>query len=302
MTVCVLGSINMDAVMTVARLPRRGETVAGSTLHLLPGGKGANQAAAAARMGAPTTMLGAVGCDAFGDEMIAFLHGVGVDTAGIKRIPDRPTGCAHVWVEENGENQIVVASGANGAIGPADVETGSSGGVCLAQLETPLPAVEAFLAAGKALGARCLLNAAPAVDVAPGLFSFADILIVNETEASRYLGLAALPDSFADIGAAARGLLSRADQAVVLTLGAQGALLIDRDGLDHSPAYPATVVDTTGAGDAFCGVLAALLDGGATLPQAMRAAAAAASIVVGRVGAGVAMPDRSEVSAILARG
>lgn len=301
MAVIVLGSINMDAVMTLAHLPRPGETLAAHALRHLPGGKGANQAVAAARLGARTEMIGAVGQDAFGDEMLAFLSGADVGTMHIKRVKGLNTGCAHVWVESQGENAIVIASGANASLDSHDVTNiAGPGDLCLAQLETPIAAVQAFFANAHARSAKTILNAAPALRVPPALFADTDILIVNETEASTYLARGDLPASPDQAAGVVRALLSTSDQVIILTMGAGGALIIDRDGFTHFPARAATVVDTTGAGDAFCGALAASLSEGRPLRDCMSVAIATASIVVGRLGAGVAMPHRHEVEAVLA--
>jgi ribokinase len=188
MSVFVLGSVNLDAVARVDELPRPGETVAGLSLELFPGGKGANQAVAAARMGVPTRLMGAVGRDDTGPGIKAKLAGYGVQVADVMELPTIPTGQAHVWVANSGENMIVVTAGANALVGPQHVATTALEGqrVFLCQLETPVAAVEALFRAGAAKGALRILNAAPALPQGAALFPLTDILIVNQTELASY--------------------------------------------------------------------------------------------------------------------
>lgn len=298
MTVVVLGSINQDVVSRVVRLPRAGETVSARETLMLPGGKGANQAIAAARMGAGVRMLGAVGADANGDALTRYLAEAGVDTAAIRRIDDVGTGAAYITIDDAGENQIVVSSGANARVAAADVGAIDGVRVALGQLETPVPALAAFFAAAAAAGALRILNAAPALPEGAALFAGIDVLIVNQTELAAYLDLAEEPRTAED-AAVARRLIAGDLRAVIVTLGAAGAVLVEADALRAVPARPATVVDTTGAGDCFCGVLAALAAEGMPLGDAIATANAAAAICVGRAGAGPAMPTRAEVEAAL---
>lgn len=300
MTVCVLGSLNLDIIARVAALPRPGETVAAREVLTLPGGKGLNQAIAAARMGAGVRMVGAVGVDAAGEQLVEALVEAGVDAGRIARIADVPTGTAYISTDDAGENQIVVTAGANARVLPAAVDAAALGDatVFLAQLETPVATLAAFLAAAAGRGTR-ILNAAPALPDAIALFALAELLIVNETELATLCGtrIAASPE---DAGALAAGLLTRADQAVIVTLGAAGALRVTRAERRLSPALRVAVVDTTGAGDCFCGALAALIAEGMPADLAMTAAGAAAALCVGRAGAAPAMPRRGEVDALLA--
>jgi len=298
MSVCVVGSLNFDIICRVAHLPKPGETVAGSGLMRLPGGKGGNQAAAAARAGAQTVFVGGVGRDDPGEMMVAALAGSGVDVSGVVVFDDVATGHAFVSVADSGENSIVLALGANTALASAHVTGVSSAGhaVLLAQLECPIDTVAAaFRAAPDAVK---ILNAAPAMLVARTLFPLIDILIVNETELALFAGVDDLAGLDAVV-AAARGLMAWPDQIIVVSLGAAGAVAVLADGLEMVEGRPAKVVDTTGAGDCFCGVLAAKLAEGAALGEAMVWANAAASLSVERHGAMPAMPTRAEIEAVL---
>ena len=300
MSVCVLGSLNLDIVCRVAELPRPGETVMGRSVDRIPGGKGANQAVAAARCGAPTRLIGAVGSDEAGETMLAAMAGAGVDTAGVARLSDQPTGQAFIWVSEAGENSIVVAGGANLAASAAMFGPAATAQchVLLAQLETPAAAIETLFAAAPA-GCLRLLNAAPALAEARRLFPLVDVLIVNETELAAYAGSPVRVDDPDAVAGAARRLISRPGQTVVVTLGKAGALAVDADAHRIVVGRPARVVDTTGAGDCFCGVLAARLAEGANLAEALQWANAAAALSTERPGATPSMPSRAEITAAL---
>ncbi len=296
MSICVLGSINRDIVCRVERLPQAGETVAARETLLLPGGKGANQAVAAARMGVATRMIGAVGDDADGAALTRFLSSERVDVSRVMRLAGVPTGAAYIALDDAGENQIVVVAGANARITPdaAVAAIGVSDRIFLAQQEVPIETIAALFAV--APGIR-ILNAAPALSGGAALFVLTDILIVNQSELALYLGvkqLARTPDD----AAIARSLLTRPGQMAVVTLGAGGAVLVTADTLDFVPGRKAAVVDTTGAGDCFCGVLAAFLDDGLPPVRALGLANAAAAICVGRAGAAPSMPTRDEVMAL----
>ncbi len=301
MSVCVIGSLNLDIVCRVIELPRPGETVAGLGVDRLPGGKGANQAVAAALCGAPTTLIGAVGRDEAGALMLAAMREAGVITDHVAQLAEHPTGQAFIWVSAAGENSIVVAGGANAALQPDAVRAAAVTGcaVFLAQLETPVAAIEALFAGAAAQGATRILNAAPAVEDGRRLFALTDILIVNETELARYAGTGAVPEQLDDIGSAARGLISRAGQTVIVTLGKAGAVAVETDRLTVVEGRPAAVVDTTGAGDCFCGVLAARLAQGEPLEAAMAWANMAAALSTERLGAAASMPTRLAIEAAL---
>ncbi len=302
MSVCVLGSINLDIVASVDRLPQAGETVIAQRVELFPGGKGANQATAAARMGADTMMIGAVGADDSGARMRATLESVGVNTKHIKTLVSHPTGQAYINVAASGENSIVVAAGANHAVTPDLIATDALSGckVFLAQLEVPLSTIEALFQSEPAQRGTTILNAAPAHAAAANIFPLASILVVNETELASYAGLKEIPTQSDAVIAAARRLICREGQTIVVTLGAQGAIAVNTAHDQIIPGRTSQVMDTTGAGDCFCGVLAATLAADRTLEQAMKLAVTAASLSVERAGASTSMPTRAEVESLMA--
>jgi len=284
--VYVVGSVNVDLVVTAASLPRPGETVAGGTFERHGGGKSANQAVAAARLGASVRMVGAVGDDDLGEEALALLAADGIDVSGVARLGDTPTGVALIVVDEAGENQIAVASGANAQLDAGTVERGlraAAGGVALLGLEVPDAAVLAGARAARAAGLALVLNPAPARELPPELLHLSPLLTPNRDEARALAG----ED---DPEAAARALAARTGAPVVVTVGAEGALVVDGDTLERVPAPRVEVVDTTGAGDAFNGALACELAGGAGLIEAARAAVAVAARSTERPGARTVIP------------
>jgi ribokinase len=269
-----------------------------------PGGKGANQAVASARCGARTHLLGAVGRDDAGDVMLAAMREARVEIGEVMRLSEAPTGQAYVWVSDAGENSIVVAGGANLAVAAEmfDLEAAARSRVLLAQLETPVETTLALFG-GPPAAAGCLrlLNAAPASQVARQLWPLTDMLIVNETELAAFAGSSKPPEALDDVVAAARGLIAREGQTVVVTLGKAGAVSVGARGRTVIAGRPAKVVDTTGAGDCFCGALAARLSEDADLGHALQFANAAAALSTERLGAAPAMPTRAEIEAALAR-
>jgi ribokinase len=291
----VVGSANMDLVVTVDRAPGRGETVLGRGFQTVPGGKGANQAVAAARAGGDVRMVGAVGRDEFGDRVLGTLRAAGVEVGGIRRTA-APTGTAHIVVDDAGENSIVVVVGANAAVDrltPADERLLAGCHLVLLQLELPLPAVIAAAAAAHAAGARVVLTPAPAPTepVPAELWSTVDIAVPNEHEARRLTGLA-------DPDRAVAALLDLVP-AVVVTQGSRGCAYADRSGRRlRVPARPVTAVDTTAAGDTFVGALAVALGEGADIAAALDWAGAAAALAVQRPGASSSMPSRAEIDAL----
>jgi ribokinase len=286
----VVGSINVDAILRVPRLPRPGETVMGADPVRTLGGKAANQSVAAARTGIRVTLIGAVGDDADGSWLVGQLREAGVDTTAVLRLTDSPCGSAIVLVDAGGDNAIVVSPGANGHLAVDDVRRSAEAigraNALVAQGESPVPATTEALRIADRAGVRCIVNLAPIVDLGPDL-CLADPLIVNRLEASELLGR--------DVDGAdhrtASDLLRFARSAVV-TLGPQGALLTSADGsVRHVPTpKAAAVVDTTGAGDAFVGVLAAGLAASLPLDRAAEAAVSAATASVSVLGAGVNYP------------
>lgn len=282
----VVGSANVDLTVVVPRHPRPGETVLGGDTTVTPGGKGANTAVAAARAGADVTLLGAVGADANGDLLLGVLAGVGVDITWVRRT-DGPSGAAYITVSEDGENAIVVSPGANSLVSAADVDRAapvvSVAAVLFAVLEVPLPTVQHAVAAADRAGVRVVLNASPVTVLPAETLQVLDPLIVNQHEAA-----ALLPDS-ADAGRTgaelADALRVLGPKSVVVTLGADGAVVADDSGTTKVPAPRINVVDTTGAGDTFAGVLCAHLAAGSTLRKATREAVIRAAQAVTRPGA-----------------
>jgi ribokinase len=299
--VIVAGSINMDLVAAVSRLPRPGETVRGTTLDLHPGGKGANQAVAAARAGASVVMVGCLGDDAYAGDLEGFLASNRVDISAVRRDPSVRSGIAMVLVDANGENTIVSVPGANARLSPDAVTAcpPATGDVLIAQFETPLDTTKAFFIAAHMVGAVTVLNAAPAAGAASDLLVLTDILVVNESELAMCAGRP-IEEGTDDRVAAARELQERGARAVVVTLGSRGVIAFHGTAVHELPAHAVTAVDTTGAGDCFVGSLAARLVAGDPLAAALRYANAAASLCVQRPGAGPSMPLASEVLAVLA--
>ena len=297
--IVVFGSVNLDLVARVERLPRPGETLAGVSFAMLPGGKGANQALAARRAGADVTLVAAVGDDAFAAPALALLRADGVTVAAAP-CAGTSTGIAMIHVDAAGENAITVVPGANGRLDAAALADDllRRGVTLLLQLEVPMTAVVAAAARGKALGARVVLNAAPVQPLPEALFAALDVLIVNEHEArslAAALGVAAAPGEFA------LAVHRRWGTAVVVTLGGDGALAAAEGRLLAVPAPAVDVVDTTGAGDAFCGALAAALDAGAPWPGALAAGIAAGSLACSGVGAQPALPRAAAIAALAAK-
>jgi ribokinase len=302
--VFVAGSINMDVVATADRHPRVGETVAGKQVLYFPGGKGANQAVAASRLGAKTTLIGRLGKDSFGAELRTFLTAQGIDPGSIKETPETHTGTAIITVAAS-DNTIVVIPGSNALVSADDVADAplAKGDVAVSQFEIPLPTIAAFFQRARNAGATTLLNPAPAQKMSGELLALVDILVLNETELG-FLADVELSDSdeAARIIDVARRLQVREDQTICVTLGKRGVLaLAGREEFSVSGRV-VKAVDTTGAGDCFVGALAAQLAEGVALCTALAFANAAASISVQRMGAGPSMPTAAEVAAVIKAG
>jgi ribokinase len=301
--VVVLGSFVADVAFRAARLPRWGETLLGSGFTLGPGGKGSNQSVAAARVGAAVQLISRVGDDAFGRMAREMWAEEGID-ALLVGASDVPTGAAAILIEEaRGENAIVVAPGACFALSVEDVNAAADAirgaAVLLAQLEVPVPTVERGLNLARAAGVRTILNPAPAQALSDEMLRLVDFLIPNESEAGLLAGT--VVDSPGQAEAAARLLMERGAGCVIVTLGSKGALVCE-DGQKSTliPAFHAgTVVDTTGAGDAFCGAFAVAISERRTVAEAARLGCAAAGISVSRPGTAKSMPSRAEVEAVL---
>jgi ribokinase len=290
--VTVVGSINMDLVVSTERLPGAGETILGSDFQRFGGGKGANQALAAARMGARVTLIGKVGTDEAGRALVGELQQAGVETSRIGR-SDGPTGTAVITVDRLGTNTIVVVPAANHALTPADVEAArdviAASDAVLLQLEVPIETVVAAAAAAKAAGVPVFLNPSPVQPLPPQIFDGLAYLVVNEGE------LAALTDGSGDPSK----LLAQGVRRIVLTLGEQGARLIDANGSTDVAPFRVQSIDTTAAGDAFLGALAATLPERGLAP-ALEAASAAGALATTRMGAQPSLPTVREVDAFLA--
>ena len=298
--VLVIGSLNMDLVATCARLPTPGETVSGTGFAALPGGKGANQAVAAARLGARVFMAGCVGADAFGATLRAGLAAAKVDIIHVAEVL-APTGTALIAVDAAGANQIVVVPGANAATGPALIDRALAAmpgpGILLLQHEIPPASVAHAIRASRARGWFVLLNPAPARPIPADLLPAIDLIAPNETEAAALLGhpLRTAEDAVAG----ARALVAAGARAALITRGAAGAVYADATHIHLQPAMPVQAVDTTGAGDAFLGALACVLAAGGRIVSAMGYASAAAALSATRPGAQASLPTRGDVEGFI---
>jgi ribokinase len=301
--VFVAGSINMDVVATAARHPRIGETVAGNAVHYFPGGKGANQAVAAAKLGASTALIGRLGTDAFGQQLRAFLSLQGVDLALVQDTAGTHSGTAIITIA-NADNTIVVVPGANALVSVDDVAAPvlAKGDVAVSQFEIPLPAITAFFKRARAAGATTILNPAPAIACSPELLDLVDILILNETELG-FFAHTELHDSDepARFVEAARRLQPGVNGIICVTLGKRGVLALVDGEASTIAGRAVKAVDTTGAGDCFVGALAAQLAHGKATRDALEYANVAASICVQRMGAAPSMPTAAEVDEILGK-
>jgi ribokinase len=303
--VVVVGSLNADLTITTDRLPSAGETVAGHDFATRPGGKGANQAVAVARLGGAVSLIGAIGDDDHGSMLMHAADRDGIDTDSIVRIVDTPTGVAVIEVDAHGENSIVVFSGANGRLAPRHIELeagriAAAAVVCLC-LESPLETVWAAARLGHQAGVTVVLNLSPFREVPAEVLADADLLLVNEHEAAQLLGST---DPTLDWEATARGFTARGVRDVVVTLGARGAMVIqggpeDLPVITPIPAVPTHVVDTTGCGDAFTGAVADSLSRGDGLVAAAQRAAVIAAMAAATEGAQDSYPTLSQVQAHL---
>jgi ribokinase len=300
--VVVCGSLNMDVVVQSARRPATGETLLGATVSFLPGGKGLNQAVAAARLGVPTAMVGAIGNDAFGNSLRSFLASEDIDASGVREIDGPATGVALIQVTA-ADNAITVASGANHRFTRRMIRHAPHRGeVWVAQFEIPVDETEAILKRAKAARAYTVLNLAPFVAHSNRLMSHVDLAVLNEIELAQATGTRLQArSSLRDLAAAAHKLRAKGAGAVIATLGARGAIVVTAEAAAVVPAFKAEVVDTTGAGDCFVGALAARLLGRASPVEAARFASAAAACSVEKLGAAPSMPTARDVAARLAR-
>ena len=301
--VFIAGSINMDVVATADRHPKVGETVAGRQVLYFPGGKGANQAVAASRLGVKTTLIGRLGKDSFGAELRTFLGAQGIELGSV-RDADTHSGTAIITVAAS-DNTIVVIPGSNALVGADDVADVplAKADVAVSQFEIPLPTIAAFFQRARSAGATTLLNPAPAQKMSAELLALVDILVLNETELGFLAGVELSDgDEAATIIDVARQLQAREDQIICVTLGKRGVLALAGREEFAVPGRVVKAVDTTGAGDCFVGALAAQLAKGVSLRAALAFANAAASISVQRMGAGPSMPTAAEVAAVIKAG
>ena len=303
--ITVVGSLNMDLVIESPRLPAPGETILGRHFRRAPGGKGANQAYTVARMGMAGAMIGAVGDDAFGAEMVSILETAGVDATGVVRRARVASGVAMIVVDGNGQNQIVVAGGANDTLAPADITRQAAlfrrSKAVVAQLETPLPTVAAALQLGRDHGALAVLNPAPLAPGSLALLRLCDWLIANENEISKLSGV-----EVRDVASARKAARAIKDSAacpnILITLGANGVWIDASSFTGHVPGFTVEAVDTVGAGDAFIGAFVTRLVEGAEAQEAAQFGCAAAALAVTKRGAQASIPARAEVEKVLERG
>ena len=295
--VVVLGSVNADLVLRCSRLPLPGQTVHGRDFQTLPGGKGANQAVAAARLGASVSFIGCVGDDDFGRSARKNLADEGIDTQHLHTVAAMGTGVAVILVDDSGQNCITLAAGANAALSTAHVDAAASviqgAALLICQLETPLPVVRHAIALAHSAGVRVLLNPAPARELPPELLAQVDTLVPNETEAAVLLGLP--PGADFDAADAATRLRALGPRTVLVTLGARGVQMVSDGVCLHQAAPSVRAVDTTGAGDTFIGAYAAASGEGIELAAAVLYAQQAAALSVTKTGAIAAMPRRDEM-------
>jgi ribokinase len=303
-SIVVVGSLNMDLVIRAPRIPQPGETIIGGAFHTVPGGKGANQAVAAARLGAQVSMVGRVGHDAFAVALLENLDADGIDHAFVVQDEEAATGVALIVVDDHGENSIVVSSGANMRLSPADVEAAgaviAAADVLILQLEVPLESVIRSAELARAHGVKVVLNPAPARRLPSSLLSMVDVLVPNESEAALLAGLPVGTQAEAETAAGA--LLRSGVGTVILTLGERGALPARAGEIQVCPAFDVKPVDTTAAGDAFVAGLAVALAEGKGLSEAVRWGNAAGGLATTKLGAQPSLPTRQALERLLAGG
>ncbi len=299
--IIVAGSINMDVVAQTERLPRPGETVKGTDLHYLPGGKGSNQAVAASRLADGVRLVGRLGRDAFGDTLTAFLQQENLDLSAVRYSDSAPSGTAIIVVDAASENTIVIIPGSNAEVSPADVEAVelAAGDVVVSVFEIPQETILRLFQRARQAGARTVINPAPAAEMMPGLLEFIDVLVVNETELAFFAGAPDVAEDLDTVRQQALALRADPQQVVVVTLGARGVVCIQGDDFVHVAGRRVQAVDTTGAGDCFVGALAVALSEGQELRAALNFANTAAALSVQKLGASTSMPRRADVEAAM---
>jgi ribokinase len=294
--ILVVGSLNMDLVVCAPRFPAPGETISGEDLAIIPGGKGANQAVAAARLGADVSMLGRVGCDVFGQSLLDNLADNGVDASRVQR-DAAATGTATILVDAHGQNSIVLSPGANGKVTPDDVADLPDAKILILQFEIPSETVFRAAQLGREKGMRVIVNPAPARKAGPDLLKLADLLVPNESELSLLTGQPVSDDASAE--AAARLLIAQGAGMVIVTRGEHGSLTVTQNDIYHVPAFQVDVIDTTAAGDAFIGGLAVALAEDKPIREALTNANACGALATTRFGAQPSLPNKEEVDEFL---
>lgn len=302
--ILVVGSLNMDLIVRTPRLPAPGETILGTSFATAPGGKGANQAVAAAKLGAPVKMIGRVGADDFGKTLRAGLNAVGIDTQYVASDAKAATGIASIWVDDNGQNSIIVAPGANGRVTPSDIDAAASAfreaRVVVAQLEVPLDTVQYAFQVARKNNDLILLNPAPAQPLTRKILELVDAVIPNETEAALLTGIPVT--DFDSARNAANVLKQMGARRVLVTMGDKGALFLDGDApAEIISPFAVQAVDTTAAGDAFVGALAAALAREKDWTTGLREASAAGALTTTKSGAQPSLPTRAELDEFLNR-
>ncbi|GAB6087619.1 ribokinase [Alkaliphilus crotonatoxidans] len=298
--IAVIGSLNMDLVVKVRKMPKLGETIFGNQYKEIPGGKGANQALAIARLGGNIHMIGRVGADSFGTILLENLARDGVNLEAVKKTPQVATGIAMIIVEEEGNNSIVVVPGANfsltveGLKEKEAMEKLAEADILLAQLEVPLSTVAFGLQRAKEMNKTTILNPAPAVDLDEEIFKNVDLLLPNETELERLSGIAA--DSKENLIKGAKVLLDKGVKEMIVTLGEKGCLYVSKDLIKEYQAYPVKAVDTTAAGDSFAAAVAVALAEGRSLDETIDFAMQVGALTVMKEGAQSSLPYRSDLA------
>lgn len=297
--ISVVGSINIDLVLSVPHFPESGETVAGGDLQIFPGGKGANQAVAAARLGADVTMIGRVGDDDFGHQCLDTLSNEGVDTSGVLIDSETPTGIAQILLDPDGHNQIALSPGANFKVDAEQIRNhlpegpGLVGGV----FEVPTLAIDIAFQIAANSKSTSVLNAAPPLHIPASLLANTNILVVNEMEATTHSGIEVKGVDTAI--EAAKRLCESGQLSTIVTLGDKGAIISDGNTQEHHPAFKVRVTDTTAAGDTFCGALMVAITEGMNTTESLRFASAAGALAATKMGAQTSLPNRSEVDEFL---